>query len=164
MVLEEVLKRCRRCHSDFPLESFSKDRGASDGLNTWCRSCCSAAKRAWRVANPEKHRQDQIRTVRRNYRQKGLTAERFEALKESQADLCIMCGKPETLVKRGLEPCRLSIDHDHRCCPTQKACGRCVRWLACHSCNQMLGHAKDNVAVLRRAADLLEDWQEKFVP
>jgi hypothetical protein len=33
------------------------------------------------------------------------------------------------------------IDHDHGCCPDDKAsCGRCIRGLLCLDCNTSLGH------------------------
>ena len=59
---------------------------------------------------------------------------------------CSACGSTEGL----------SIDHDHACCPGDKACGECVRGLLCNSCNWVLGRVKDRPEVLRALIDYLE--------
>lgn len=33
----------------------------------------------------------------------------------------------------------IRVDHDHKCCPGRKSCGRCIRGLLCDSCNLDLG-------------------------
>ncbi len=45
---------------------------------------------------------------------------------------CAICGRPP-------KSYRLSVDHDHTCCPTDISCGRCVRGLLCAPCNRALG-------------------------
>ena len=53
----------------------------------------------------------------------------------------------------GCEVCgsfkRLTLDHDHSCCPTGKSCENCVRGILCHKCNT--------------AAGLLDDSPEKMI-
>lgn len=51
----------------------------------------------------------------------------------------------------------LVIDHDHTCCVGDYSCGECVRGLICQTCNFLIGQAHDNPAVLRAAAEYLED-------
>jgi hypothetical protein len=80
----------------------------------------------------------------------GLTLDRYDAMREAQGDTCAIC--------RGVNAngYRLSIDHDHKCCPGSGSCGRCVRALLCAKCNFAIGHAGDEPQRLRDAADYLE--------
>ena len=104
-----------------------------------------AAKAAY-AANPEFYRAQAAR-----YRAKrdpgvthawhlrdryGMSLETYSAMMEAQGGLCAICGKAETARRHQ----RLSVDHDHTCCPSGKTCGRCVRGLLCHHCNATLGH------------------------
>lgn len=81
----------------------------------------------------------------------GLTPGELVRLQEAQRGLCYLCGDP-------LPDDRyfLAVDHDHRCCPPKKSCSVCRRGLTCHSCNVLIGHAKDDPDRLRRIADNLE--------
>lgn len=33
----------------------------------------------------------------------------------------------------------ICVDHDHKCCPGQYSCGKCIIGLLCRNCNAMLG-------------------------
>ena len=111
---------------------------------------------AWAKANPEKRRatavayRDKAREAgtlsamnRRWDLQKsyGLTVAQYDTLLEQQAGACAICWK----VPSG----KLNVDHDHET-------GN-VRALLCTACNHMLGKAYDNPAILRCAADYLEE-------
>lgn len=50
----------------------------------------------------------------------------------------------------------VAIDHDHACCAGNVSCGKCVRGMICARCNRLLGHAKDDSKILRRAAEYLD--------
>lgn len=68
----------------------------------------------------------------------GIGVKDVEAMRETQGDRCATCAAASPQ----------HVDHDH-------LSGR-VRALLCCSCNGMLGQARDEVDVLRRAADHLE--------
>lgn len=72
----------------------------------------------------------------------GISWEEYEALLEAQGQGCAICGrKPRKLA--------LAIDHDH-------TTGE-LRGLLCGSCNhRLLGAAREDPALLRRAADYLD--------
>jgi len=72
----------------------------------------------------------------------GLTETTLQELRNRQNGLCAICSIP-------LSPGQgTHIDHNHKH-------PRTVRGLLCRSCNIGLGHARENVDVLRRATDYL---------
>ena len=58
----------------------------------------------------------------------GITVEQYDEMLAQQNGVCAICKLVST---RG----KLFVDHDHACCPGQKAGGKCVRGLLCSSCN-----------------------------
>lgn len=81
----------------------------------------------------------------------GMTPEGLVRMIETQQGLCYLCLGPLPEDRHFL-----AIDHDHRCCPPGNSCPACRRGLTCHSCNVLIGHAKDDPARLRRIAGNLE--------
>ena len=47
-------KICSKCSVDKPIECFSKEARAKDGLKSLCKACDAAKGKAYRDANPEK--------------------------------------------------------------------------------------------------------------
>ena len=76
----------------------------------------------------------------------GITINDYENMYRQQNGLCKICGSPPYQGKP------LHIDHDHK---TGK-----VRALLCFKCNNMLGLANDNPALLREAALYLDQFRE----
>lgn len=92
-----------------------------------------AATLAARKKNPEKYRKIQLR---HRIKKLGLDPD----LAETKPTVCQIpgCGSMK----------KISLDHDH-------ATGQFRGWL-CDDCNNALGRARDNPAVLRALADYLE--------
>jgi hypothetical protein len=66
----------------------------------------------------------------------------FDLMYEAQGGRCGICGKPgrgSTRPPGVSSPRRLAVDHDRRCCPGDKSCGKCIRGLLCGSCNPKIG-------------------------
>lgn len=78
------------------------------------------------------------------------TAEQYWALYEAQGGHCALCQRATGKAKK------LSIDHDHKCCPGKTSCGRCVRGLLCSTCNKFLGHARDLIEYFMRCVEYLQ--------
>lgn len=146
-------RTCYRCKRSLPTEAFAS------ATSTYCRPCNNDVQREWRAANPELRRQYKRRAsakavaanpdyYRKNTLKKfGLTPESFAALLASQNGRCAICRTTDPAGRHG----NWHVDHDRRCCPKAKSCGRCVRGLLCQNCNLMLGHAKDDPERLRAA-------------
>lgn len=143
-----VLWRCPRCGLSKPPEEWPQRK--TPGRPPYCKPCQADWGRAYRAANRERVRsesrrqrlariaRDPIGELRREWNNHlkskySITADQFDAMMEAQNGLCGICGKPP------VENRRLAVDHDHRCCPGPKSCGKCVRGLLCTSCNPKLG-------------------------
>lgn len=51
-------------------------------------------------------------------------------LKAISSMKCSVCAREET---------KLSLDHDHKCCPGNYSCGDCLRGVVCAKCNSLIG-------------------------
>jgi hypothetical protein len=133
---------CKKAHSDYQRaqREVSRDKitgsepwhGTESGYNRGCR--CEPCRAA--------------HSLRGRIKRYGISEERVLSLLERM--VCKVC--------RTVDPGKFGwvIDHDHKCCPGRKSCGKCVRELICGSCNHMLGQGKDDPEILRSGADYLE--------
>ena len=90
--------------------------------------------------------------LQRNY---GITLTQYSEMYNAQGGVCAICGKPETarIPGRKTKTCDsgvrdLSVDHCHQT--------GAIRGLLCNACNHILGEAKDDPTILRKAADYLD--------
>ena len=132
-------KRCGDCREEKARSEFYSD-GHKGGR---CKECQKAHQRRKYHADPDSHRH-----MHRRWKY-GMSAEQYVGMLAEQGGRCAICGTTD--------PGRASffVDHDHACCPGVKSCGACVRGLLCGPCNNVLGAARDNPAVLASAADYL---------
>jgi len=72
----------------------------------------------------------------------SLSAEMIAEMKEGG---CQVCGSFS----------RLTLDHDHSCCPVGKSCDNCVRGILCHKCNTAAGLLDDDVSRMFSLAEYL---------
>jgi hypothetical protein len=84
------------------------------------------------------------RHLKRTY---NISMQEYNQILEDQNGVCLVCGiSPEE------DGRRLSVDHDHNCCPGSRSCGMCIRGFLCRGCNLSLGYAKDDPNTLERLA------------
>jgi len=121
------MKQCTDCKETKPLTAFTKNKGSKMGVYSMCKVCRSRR----RTADPLK---TLAGTIRYKY---GMTLIDFTRILDSQGGVCYICGTDEP-GGRGF----WHVDHDHRCCPDVKTCGKCVRGILCVRCNLQVGGAE----------------------
>ena len=179
-------KTCRKCGRDFPatLEFFYRNSGGKYGLTPRCKPCVNQENierharslaenpekiRAQANARSKKHyhsdlersrgvarasaakaRRDPEKRARINARKRAsganLSPEEIESIFKSQGSCCAICRSADPGSKIGW-----NLDHCHKT--------GVVRFVLCAHCNRGLGAFKDDPALMRRAADILEQHQ-----
>ena len=119
-------RRCSRCLRWLRLEAFRTRGGTEGSYRSHCRECLKIRERN------RPPRDERKRSLQRNY---GLTVEWYEKTLAAQGGGCAICGRLDPCSRAGV----FEVDHDHRCCPGPRSCGRCVRGLLCRHCNGKLG-------------------------
>jgi hypothetical protein len=153
------MKTCIRCNVEKPLTDYYSDRTKKDGKTPYCKTCRKekAAHQYFKDPTKAKMRAAAARldnALAVDVARMGITLERYQQMLEDQNHRCAICRELETVLHKGIHR-RLSIDHDHACCPGRKSCGKCVRMLLCARCNSGLGYFYDNPELLQNAATYL---------
>lgn len=109
-----------------------------------------------RINNPEKHREykktykekmGKEYTIREIARTRGITADKYKEILDSQRNLCFICKEPEKRKNRNGEIAQLCLDHNH-------ITGE-VRSFLCHDCNTMLGKFDKSIERMQSAIKYL---------
>lgn len=174
-------KSCSTCKEDLPADSFNRQRSNKDGLAYHCRECAKAKLTAWRSENRSRvleyyrefHRNEtpdqrekryakQREVYRANplahrdgYLQRtyGIGQAGYDEMLRAQGGRCLICASDDPGGDRRF----FAVDHNHKCCPGKKSCGKCVRGLLCMNCNQGLGKFRDDVNLMARAIAYLTE-------
>lgn len=124
------MKTCIKCEIEKDISEYHKNKLASDGLHTYCKTCRNVKEKTGSkygravLSTKEYNRQRQI------FHKYGLTIEQYDAMLSQP---CGACGDVAT-----------TVDHDHACCPTVRTCGKCIRGVLCHRCNLLEGKLSAN--------------------
>lgn len=129
---------------------------------TQCKDCPKNSRREAKYPGPRcythnKQMKDRRKKNAQNMRLNrtyNITQVQYQELYDIQGGVCAICGP---MTKRSGKTKRLSVDHDHSCCPGPKSCGECVRGLLCSQCNKIVGHFRDNPGCFQRGYDYLID-------
>lgn len=181
-------KSCTKCKNTYPatFEYFYNKPTGKLGYDSFCRSCRNLANKEYAARqlakNPEETRRkykekslkyyynniEKMRDITRksaakarldpekrakiNMRKRadgaGLSIEEFNILFDSQGNKCAICGATEP---GGIKTVGWNVDHCHQ---TSK-----VRFILCCHCNRGLGAFRDDPEIMRRAADLIEEFK-----
>ena len=75
-------KVCSKCGRILPVDNFYKDSKAKDGLQCWCRECCSKYRQTYNQTHKEYYKQYyQTNKEHRNQYQKGYNREYYKQYK-----------------------------------------------------------------------------------
>lgn len=172
-------KMCSRCGVEQPIEAFpiqtSNGKVRRRSMDQVCfraynreKAARSRAKdpsihreavKAWRTRNQERDRayrrawyaknKSRILAAQRSAKY-GLSPDQIQAKFDEQKGRCPICGGEAKV-----------LDHDHRCCPGEVTCGKCLRSALCSNCNVGLGLFDDDPTRLLAAVDYLRRWEER---
>lgn len=149
------MKVCCRCRQSKPTSEFHKNSRSLDGLTYQCKSCAAVRSRASHAANPERRKLTSRKCeLNTKYR---MTLNQYDTMLADQDGRCLICNRVETSLANGGEVRRLTVDHDHACCPGKRSCGKCIRGLLCNRCNHAIGKLEDNPELLESAARYLRN-------
>ena len=141
-----ITYHCNKCKQDKVETEFYKSKTSK------CKKCVRHEAREWKAANPERNKETNRKWNANNYSTKrhnlleklyGITPKEYEIMFIKQGGKCQICSTHQDQLNR-----RLAVDHCHL---TSK-----VRGLLCYNCNQILGHAKDNIENILKAAEYLK--------
>lgn len=177
-------KRCTKCGEFKNIQNFHKWSKGQDGLKLQCKACVkgydliqndSTRKMPRKYSDGKMHCRecnkyftDDNFTLRKNtntrcdacqivhqhkktVKKHGISYDDYLKMYNDQDGKCKICLSEEKSYRS-----RLSIDHDHSCCPGEGSCGKCIRGLLCSNCNMFLGNAKDSIEILQAAIHYLQ--------
>lgn len=140
---------CKRCEIGRPIVDFHVAKGCHDDRRPVCKFCIRkyqkkryptvakvrcAKQREYNARNPLANRRGNLM---KSY---GITLEQYNIMFESQGGVCLICGCPEIIKRKGKIK-NLAVDHNH-------ITGK-VRGLLCQKCNQALGLLNENPVVIK---------------
>lgn len=146
-----MIRICKSCKIEKPLTEFEKDARMLHGRTNTCKLCSCKRKLEWKhsptgrpksIAAKIRYNDSNARKLasrRRHLRiSYDISVEEYEQMCLNQNNMCSICSSVGELV----------IDHNH-------ATG-VIRGLLCRQCNVSIGLLKENVNMIRNAADYLE--------
>lgn len=136
VVVPDGQKWCPDCATVKPLDDFVRNAGMPSGRAPYCKPCHNIRGKA----SKDKVGGSRTYHLKRRY---GITAEDADLMLERQGGLCAICRAAPAA----------HVDHDHET--------GAVRALLCFNCNGGLGQFRDDPAVLRAAADYVEEHRRR---
>ena len=161
--MKPLTRRCRGCSADKPLDQYNKKKTGRGGLTARCKDCLHKAARKFYENNAEKVKKNSLDYYNKNidvitrknqaYRNQNpekvkeanhkkhlwtnfrLTSEQYSSLLVKQNNSCVTCNV-------SFEDKTPHVDHNHK---TGK-----VRGILCQNCNLVIGHAYENIDILRQ--------------
>jgi len=142
------VKICKTCKQEKPLELFPRGSGYKGGYRPHCIECRRESELKSFHKNKHKRPYDYGRDkdikLKRTY---GISYTEYLAILESQNSCCAICGTANGRTRA------LAVDHCH---DTGE-----IRGLLCSNCNTGIGNLRDDIELLQKAIQYLENSKEK---
>ena len=139
------MKVCKTCNIEKELDQFPKGKGYKDGVRPNCIPCRQEYERESYHEHKHKHPYDyEVDKDRKLKRAYGIGYKEYQTMLEAQNGQCAICGTTETGKRKAFH-----VDHDHET-------GE-VRGLLCGNCNSGIGNLRDDIGLLKRAIQYLEN-------
>lgn len=135
-------KVCCDCKIEKPVSEFYKSN--KRWYQRECKDCCRKRKYKWHQTDAGKLSSANTKLKRRF----GIDINKYNEMLKNQDGKCLICGATESIFGH-----KLAVDHCHE---TNK-----IRGLLCKSCNVGLGHFRDNIENLQKAAEYLKNHEIK---
>lgn len=155
-VIIDNAMQCTKCKEIKPLAEYHRSSTQKSGYTPACKICALATKAISRKVNPERTKEifkaarkrfaerhpERVKhwEKERNFRKKGLTVAKYEALVREQQGRCFICEKT---------PLKLAADHNHKT--------GVFRALLCRGCNLAIGHIYEQPEIAERIALYLRE-------
>lgn len=153
-------KICTVCKEEKPISAYYKHGKGSQGQTIYksaCKDCTNTKtlKKYHELSEEEKLERSRIGRMNmgkdyfKNYKLEkkyGITIEDYNSMLDSQGNLCYICRNTFD------EQNKPHVDHNHET-------GE-VRKLLCHSCNTAIGHLKEDVDIMKKAIEYIEEHKE----
>jgi hypothetical protein len=142
-------KLCSTCKEVKPISDFGVNRGKP---RHQCKECKNKDSKEWYSKNKERKKElsSNYRHTKKNQDLKkayGITLDDYNNMLVEQNNQCKICMTSADRLKRSL-----CVDHDH-------STGK-VRGLLCDTCNRSLGLLKDNIDILKKAVQYLQEAEQ----
>ena len=131
-------KICITCHLELQSEDFYPVSSKFLYLRGECKKCKNLDQK--KKYSPERRKNNHLKRLY------GITLDEYKQMFENQNGQCLICKTTNPTGKNK----SFHVDHDHE--------SNKIRGLLCHSCNLMIGQAKDNVQTLQSAIEYLQHW------
>lgn len=136
-LIEEGLSYCPKCDETKTLSEFTKDKHTAFGIAIYCKTCHRKKGKNRYSTHKSEHKNSQLKL------EYNLTLEQYNEMLTQQDNKCAICGNVNNLQRL------MCVDHDH-------VTGK-IRGLLCNRCNLGLGSFTDDVELLKKAINYLEN-------
>lgn len=148
------MKKCPSCETEKPYSEYPRHKNRKNGVSAYCKICqrlkmieyrsTEDYKEKKRIYEREYLKRPSVKIHRQDYALRyyyNITLAEKKMLWKRQGFQCGICKKDIPNFKD------VRLDHDHK--------DKKVRGILCNDCNLLIGHAKDDVKILKSAVNYL---------